>query len=334
MNVLDYEPDQFTAEVDKNVFPVFTLLKFAGRKMTGGGSFVAVSSTAAVFSTRGLASYRAGKAAVDALVDVAADELGEEGIRVNSVRPGPHPHRQHHGHLRERRPLRPVPRAAGHRPGRRGGRHRRRHPVPRRPGVVVDHRPAPHRRRRPHAPGVPGHASARPGLSTAPRSIRDRRDRTRRPARRLGAGPPGPGRASGHRPGDGGRGAAGQAGGQGQARRPGRAWSTCAIPVRSGSSAPSWATCPPTASSPGAGLVDGRPVMVGAEDFTTLAGSIGPGSTSKRYRIAELALAERIPLIMLLEGAGHRGGGWRRSGARPTCWRRRSARGGCRCSAR
>ena len=88
MNVLDYEPEQFSAEVDKNVFPVFTLLKYAGERMTDGGSFVAVSSTAAVFSTRGLASYRAGKAAVDALVDVAADELGEKGIRVNSVRPG------------------------------------------------------------------------------------------------------------------------------------------------------------------------------------------------------------------------------------------------------
>lgn len=59
----------------------------------------------------------------------------------------------------------------------------------------------------------------------------------------------------------------------------------------------------------GTGRIDGRPVMIGAEDFTVLAGSIGSGSTSKRYRIAELALAERIPLIMLLEGAGHRGGG-------------------------
>ena len=59
----------------------------------------------------------------------------------------------------------------------------------------------------------------------------------------------------------------------------------------------------------GAGRIDGRPVMIGAEDFTVLAGSNGPGSSSKRYRIAELALAERIPLIMLLEGAGHRGGG-------------------------
>ncbi len=88
MDVLDYEPAQFSAEVDKNVFPVFTLLKLAVAPMTEGGSFVAVSSTAAVFSTRGLASYRAGKSAVDALVDVAADELGEQGIRVNSVRPG------------------------------------------------------------------------------------------------------------------------------------------------------------------------------------------------------------------------------------------------------
>lgn len=56
----------------------------------------------------------------------------------------------------------------------------------------------------------------------------------------------------------------------------------------------------------GSGAVAGRPVMVGAEDFTTLAGSIGPASNAKRYRIAELALRNKIPLIMLLEGAGHR----------------------------
>jgi acetyl-CoA carboxylase carboxyltransferase component len=59
----------------------------------------------------------------------------------------------------------------------------------------------------------------------------------------------------------------------------------------------------------GSGTIDGRPVMVGAEDFTVLAGSIGPGSNAKRYRVAELALADRVPLVMLLEGAGHRGGG-------------------------
>ncbi len=50
----------------------------------------------------------------------------------------------------------------------------------------------------------------------------------------------------------------------------------------------------------GSGLIDGRPVMVGAEDFTTIAGTIGPISNSKRYRIAEQALRQKIPLIMLL----------------------------------
>ena len=56
----------------------------------------------------------------------------------------------------------------------------------------------------------------------------------------------------------------------------------------------------------GSGCIDGSPVMVGAEDFTTLAGTIAAGSNAKRYRIAELALRERIPLVMLLEGAGFR----------------------------
>jgi len=56
----------------------------------------------------------------------------------------------------------------------------------------------------------------------------------------------------------------------------------------------------------GSGLVDGRPVMVGAEDFTTLGGTIGGGSNAKRYRLAELALQQRMPLVMLLEGAGYR----------------------------
>ncbi|BBY38359.1 acetyl-CoA carboxylase carboxyltransferase subunit [Mycobacterium mantenii] len=56
----------------------------------------------------------------------------------------------------------------------------------------------------------------------------------------------------------------------------------------------------------GSGEINGSPLMLGAEDFTTMAGSIGPGGNSKRYRIAELALRDKIPLVMLLEGAGFR----------------------------
>lgn len=88
--VLLFDDDEFSRQIDLNVRPVYLTLKYAGQAMvrSGRGSFVAVSSTAAAFSTRYLASYSAGKAAVDQLVRVAADELGEHGIRVNSVRPG------------------------------------------------------------------------------------------------------------------------------------------------------------------------------------------------------------------------------------------------------
>lgn len=56
----------------------------------------------------------------------------------------------------------------------------------------------------------------------------------------------------------------------------------------------------------GVGRIDDRHVAVGAEDFTVAGGSIGPGEAAKRQRVAELAVQERIPLVLLLEGAGHR----------------------------
>jgi NAD(P)-dependent dehydrogenase (short-subunit alcohol dehydrogenase family) len=88
--VLLFGDDEFSQEVDLNVRPVYLTLKYAGRSMVrkGGGSFVAISSTAADFSTRYLSSYSAGKAAVDQLTRVAADELGAFGVRVNAIRPG------------------------------------------------------------------------------------------------------------------------------------------------------------------------------------------------------------------------------------------------------
>lgn len=59
----------------------------------------------------------------------------------------------------------------------------------------------------------------------------------------------------------------------------------------------------------GSGRIDGRPVMVAAEDFTVKAGTISSASNSKRYRAAELAVIDRVPLVMLLEGAGFRADG-------------------------
>lgn len=56
----------------------------------------------------------------------------------------------------------------------------------------------------------------------------------------------------------------------------------------------------------GSGLIDGRPVFVGAEDFSVAGGSIGTAAATKRTRIAALARQERAPLVLMLEGAGHR----------------------------
>ncbi len=56
----------------------------------------------------------------------------------------------------------------------------------------------------------------------------------------------------------------------------------------------------------GIGRIDGRPAVAGAEDFSLLGGSIGMGSMAKRYRLCQLAEQERVPIVMMLEGAGHR----------------------------
>ena len=56
----------------------------------------------------------------------------------------------------------------------------------------------------------------------------------------------------------------------------------------------------------GSGRISGRPAVAGAEDVTVLGGSIGGGASDKRYRLCQLALQERVPLVMMLEGAGHR----------------------------
>jgi acetyl-CoA carboxylase carboxyltransferase component len=65
----------------------------------------------------------------------------------------------------------------------------------------------------------------------------------------------------------------------------------------------------------GSGRIDGRPVMVAAEDFTVKAGTISATANAKRHRVAELARADRVPLVMMLEGAGYRADG-RGHGAR------------------
>ncbi len=77
------------------------------------------------------------------------------------------------------------------------------------------------------------------------------------------------------------------------------------------------ASAPADAVVAGSGRIEGRPVWVAAEDFTVKAGTISQSANAKRYRVAELAVADRVPLVMLLEGAGFRADG-ERQGRTPT----------------
>ena len=56
----------------------------------------------------------------------------------------------------------------------------------------------------------------------------------------------------------------------------------------------------------GIGRIDGRPVCLCAEDATVMGGSVDEINGAKRVRMIELANRERIPFILLLDGAGFR----------------------------
>ena len=65
-------------------------------------------------------------------------------------------------------------------------------------------------------------------------------------------------------------------------------------------------TTPADALVAGFGCIHGRPVCLYAEDATLFGGSLSDVNFNKRLRTIALATRERIPLIMLLDGAGFR----------------------------
>jgi acetyl-CoA carboxylase carboxyltransferase component len=54
------------------------------------------------------------------------------------------------------------------------------------------------------------------------------------------------------------------------------------------------------------GEVDGRPVSVFATDFTVIGGSLGEAGMRKIIGMVDLSLRRGIPLVMLVDGGGHR----------------------------
>jgi 3-oxoacyl-[acyl-carrier protein] reductase len=71
-----------------NVRSLVFLLQAAARSLKDNGRIVAISSTIAAYPRDGVALYASSKAAVRALTEVAAIELGPRGITANCVLPG------------------------------------------------------------------------------------------------------------------------------------------------------------------------------------------------------------------------------------------------------
>ncbi len=89
-SIADTTPEDFLKVVNVNLLGAFMGVRAVidPMKAAGGGSIINVSSIDGVQSKAGLSAYSSTKWAVRGLTKCAAIELGQYGIRVNSVHPG------------------------------------------------------------------------------------------------------------------------------------------------------------------------------------------------------------------------------------------------------
>lgn len=89
--VQDLSVDEFNDVLQTNVTGVWLSMKYAVPEMikSKGGSIIATASIAGLIGFPTMSPYIVSKHAVCGLVKTAALELGEAGIRVNAIAPGP-----------------------------------------------------------------------------------------------------------------------------------------------------------------------------------------------------------------------------------------------------
>jgi NAD(P)-dependent dehydrogenase (short-subunit alcohol dehydrogenase family) len=87
---LEMDPASWRKVLAVNVDGTFNVCRLAAERIAGngGGSIVAISSTAARFTWNNAAHYSVSKAAIEQLIRSMAFELGGQGVRVNAVAPG------------------------------------------------------------------------------------------------------------------------------------------------------------------------------------------------------------------------------------------------------
>ncbi|GAA4203259.1 SDR family NAD(P)-dependent oxidoreductase [Actinocatenispora rupis] len=84
----DTDPETYDRVLAVNARAAFTTIRYAARHMRDDGRIVNISTLNTVRAAPGIAPYAASKGAIEQLTAVAAVELGERGITVNTVSPG------------------------------------------------------------------------------------------------------------------------------------------------------------------------------------------------------------------------------------------------------
>lgn len=86
--VCDVTAEELRQSSDIHFVGTALFIKHMARVMAPGGSIITTSSLTALTQAPGLASYAGAKGGADVVMRIAANELGERGIRVNSIAPG------------------------------------------------------------------------------------------------------------------------------------------------------------------------------------------------------------------------------------------------------
>ncbi|WP_436760796.1 SDR family NAD(P)-dependent oxidoreductase [Streptosporangium sp. V21-05] len=88
ISIAETTEEMYDRSMAVNAKAAFLTIRYAAKHMRDGGRIVNISTLNTVRPAAGIAPYAASKGALEQLTAVAARELGERGITVNTVSPG------------------------------------------------------------------------------------------------------------------------------------------------------------------------------------------------------------------------------------------------------